>query len=176
MLLFHASKTARLKKLVPHISTHGKPYVYAIKNRLTALLFGAPKDDFDILMDESDGKTTVFECYPNALYKIYYGKSCSLYTVKEDGFLSAQTGWKPELVCEHEVPVENEEIIADIYDEILAAVQNGDCVLHRYSDDEEYIKFIRDELSARITLFGLTKEQLQNDMRFVLYHNKLLND
>ena len=173
-MLYHASKQAGLKELIPNISTHGKKYVYAINSRLTAILFGAPKDDFDIIIDEADGKTIIYECYPNALYKVYFEKSCSLYEVCDDGFLANQTGWEPELVCEHSVTVENEIIIQNIYDEILKSVQNGDCTLFKYSDDEKYINFLRDELSERIVHYGITKEQMQNDQRFILYHNKLL--
>ena len=173
-MLYHASKQTGLKELVPNISTHGKKYVYAINNRFTALLFGAPKDDFDILIDEADGKTIIYECYPNALFKVYFSKSCSLYEVSDDGFLANQTGWEPELVSEHTVTVENEIIIQNIYDEIMKSVQNGDCTLFGYRDDEEYKNFLRDELSERIVDYGITKEQMQNDQRFILYHNKLL--
>jgi len=92
-MLYHASQQSGIKELVPQTSTHGKKYVYAINNRLTAILFGAPKDDFDILLDEVDGKPAIFECYPNALRKIYYEKTCYLYLLNEEGFLSNQTGW-----------------------------------------------------------------------------------
>lgn len=68
-MLYHASQQSGIKELVPQTSTHGKRYVYAINHRLTAILFGAPKDDFDILLDEVDGKPAIFECYPNALRK-----------------------------------------------------------------------------------------------------------
>ena len=173
-MLYHASKKAGLKELVPHVSTHGKKYVYAINSRLTAILFGAPKDDFDILMDESDGKTTIYECYPNAFYEVYFGKSCSLYEINEEGFLANQTSWAPELVCEHAVKVEKEIIIQNIYDEIMKAIQSGECALVKYIDDEEYKNFLRDELSARMDYCGITKEQMKNDKRFVRYHNKLL--
>ncbi len=32
-MLYHASKIRRLKELVPSPSTHGVPYVYAVKSR-----------------------------------------------------------------------------------------------------------------------------------------------
>lgn len=41
-MLYHISKTAGLKKLKPQVSTHKKPYVYAIENVVTGLLFGGP--------------------------------------------------------------------------------------------------------------------------------------
>ena len=55
-MLYHASKQTGLKLLEPCSSTHGKAYVYAIRDPVTAVCFGAPKDDFDLMMDEADGK------------------------------------------------------------------------------------------------------------------------
>lgn len=49
------------------------------------ICFGAPKDDFDLLMDEVDGIPVLYECYPGAFQRIYAGKNCSLYEVSEEG-------------------------------------------------------------------------------------------
>lgn len=168
-MIYHASKQAGLKELIPQISTHGKKYVYAIGSRATAILFGAPKDDFDLLIDELNGKPVIYECYRDALKSIYSGKSCSLYGLSEDGFLRDQTGWDPELVCEHTVPVVCEEKIEDIYEEIIISIQKGDCIFYKYSEDEEYQRFLRDEISERIKDFGLTDEQIKADPRLELF-------
>ena len=173
-MLYHASEQAGIRELIPQISTHGKRYVYAMNSRLTALLFGAPKDDFDILVDEAEGKPVIHECYPDALQKVYRGKSCSLYEVREDGFLSGQTGWDSELVCEHSVPVAAEERIENIYDEIADAIQSGACAFHAHSKDAGYQDFLREELSERIRDFGLTDAQMNADPRFKLYFHELL--
>lgn len=173
-MLYHASKTPGLKTLLPRPSTHGKPYVYAIRGRLTALLFGASKDDFDLLMDEENGRPVVWECWPGALQKIYGGSQCSLYTVAEEGFLAGQTGWEPELVCETPVPVLAEECIPDLYASLLQARDAGECVLHPYSEDAAYQAFLREEIGERVAAFGLTKEQVSADERFVRWFFPLL--
>ena len=49
-MLYHISKTAGLKILKPHVSTHKKAYVYAIENVVIGLLFGASQDDFDFII------------------------------------------------------------------------------------------------------------------------------
>lgn len=175
-MLYHASQTRGLKELTPRVSTHGKPYVYAIAGRLTALLFGAPKDDFDFIMDEKDGKPVVYECYPDAFERVYRGRSCSLYEVAEDGFLSGRTSWAPERVCEHAVPVVKETFISDLFAELTRAARNGELVINAYRDDAEYKSLIREQIAARVDLFGLTEEQLRRDERFVRYHNKLLGN
>ena len=173
-MLYHASERAGIRELVPRMSTHGRRYVYALSNRVTALLFGAPKDDFDILMDEAEGKPAIYECYPDALKKVYWGKSCSVYAIREDGFLSGQTGWDAELVCEHSVPVVAEERIENLFDEIIDAIQSGACAFHAYSEDADYQNFLRDELSERIRSFGITEAQMDADPRFRLYFDELL--
>lgn len=174
-MLYHASQRSGIKELVPQTSTHGKKYVYAINNRLTAILFGAPKDDFDILLDEVDGKPAIFECYPSALRKIYFKKTYYLYVLNEEGFLSNQTGWKSELVCKHSVPVVSEEKIKNIYHVIIDSIHTGDCIFHEYSTDDDYQAFLKDELSERVRQFGITDEQMDTDPRFELYFNRLLD-
>lgn len=174
MTLYHASNHVGLKVLLPQLSIHGTPYVYAVKNKLTAVLFGAPKDDFDILMDEQNGKPVLWECYPDALRTVYCGKSCALYEVKDTGFLSGRTGWEQELVSLNPVTVIRETMIDDIYRVIIQATGNGECILHRYSLETAYQEMLRNELMERIEMFGLTKEHLRQDMRFQTYFSSLL--
>lgn len=171
--VYHASPTPGLRTLVPHVSTHGRAYVYAIDSRVTALLFGAPKDDFDLLIDTERARPVVCECYPEALRKVYAGKSCSLYTLCGEGFLSGQTGWEAELVCEHPVVVLQEERIADLYRQILLAAQQNECTIRYYSEERAYQQMLKDELSERIAAFGITDEQRRQDPRFQKYFDKL---
>lgn len=39
---YHISKAKGLSALKPQVSTHKNPYVYAVENVVTGLLFGAP--------------------------------------------------------------------------------------------------------------------------------------
>ena len=92
-MLYHVSHTRGITVLEPRVSSHGKPYVYAIENLVTGLLFGVKKDDFDFLLYTDDKGTPVLcECYPDAFQKKYEGQSCSVYEVKENGFLRGVTG------------------------------------------------------------------------------------
>ena len=164
-MFYHASNIEGLKTLIPKVSTHGKAYVYAINNKITAVCFGAPKDDFDLLMDEKDGITYLYECYPNALEKIYKEKNCSLYCVDSNRFISGKTGWDAEWVCEDEVPVEEEERIEDIYSYLCKAAEEGECSIHYFSDNPDYLAMLREEFTERVKAFGLTVSEVQNDKR-----------
>lgn len=173
-MLYHASHISGLKELQPQVSTHGKPYVYAIRSRLMAILFGAQKDDFDLLIDGENGKAVLYECYPDAVKAVYSGKNCSLYTVEETGFQKGMTGWDEELVCSTSVTVRLEEKIDDIYQELMLAVKEGTCEIHFFEQSETYLSFLRDELQERVDAFGISEEYRKQDPRFVQYHNKLL--
>ncbi len=174
-MLYHASHISGMKILNPHVSTHKKAYVYAIKSRLMAMLFGAQKDDFDLLIDSENGKPVLYECYPDALKEVYSGKKCSIYTVEETGFLNDMTGWEEELVCPASVAVVSEEVVEDIYVQIMLALRAGECIIHFFEQSDEYQSFIRDELQERIEAFGISEEYMMHDTRFIKYHKKLLS-
>lgn len=71
MKIYHVSKIPNLTILEPRISTHGKPWIYATRNLTTALVFGAPKDDFDFILGvNKSGQTELYETYPKFL-KLY---------------------------------------------------------------------------------------------------------
>lgn len=172
-MLYHASRTPGLTVLEPRVSTHGKAYVYAVDSAVTALLFGAPKDDFDLLTDEQNGVPVVWECRPDALRAVYAGRSCSLYTVAEDGFLAGRTGWAPERVCETPVRVAGEERIPDLYEWLAAAQRRGVCVLHRFRADAEYHAFLLEEFRERVAAFGLTERAARADARLAPFWDEL---
>lgn len=173
--LYHASRVSGLKRLEPHQSTHKCPYVYATQSKLAAMLFGAPKDDFDLLIDFENGKPVLYECYPNALKEVYSGKKCSIYTVEETGFQKGVTGWEGEWVCRSTVDVVHEEVVADLYKQLMGAFRAKECIIHFFSQEEEYLSLIREELQARVEAFGITEEQMRKDARFSKYHQRLLS-
>lgn len=45
-MLYHVANQGGIKVLEPHMSSHGKAYVYAIEHLATALVSGAKHDTF----------------------------------------------------------------------------------------------------------------------------------
>ena len=173
-MLYHVSPTAGLRLLQPRLSSHGRPYVYALENPVTALLFGAPKDDFDFLMDQdAGGVPQVWECYPGALERVYQGKSCSIYTLEEEGFQRGITGWEPELVCCAPVPVREEKRIADLYACLTERAKQGELMLHRYQDEPAYKRLISQHIVDRLIRFDALKH-LETDPRFQKYYRPII--
>lgn len=173
--LYHISPTPGIRVLTPCVSTHGKAYVYAIDNLVTALLFGAQHDDFDFILDvNEDGIPEVHECYPDAFFSVYAGKGCSVYELCNEGFLREMTPWEPELVCESEVTVEREVTIDDLYIRLLQEQERGNLILHRYTDSTEYKKLISEHIVDRLIRFDAL-DRLKTDLRFQKYYRRMIN-
>lgn len=172
-MIFHVSATPGLNVLKPHVSTHGKAWVYAIENLVTGLLFGIRHDDFDFIISDENGKPVVYECYPNAFERVYLGKSCSVYELDDRDFIRGMTSWTPELVSDHEVPVLNEIFIEDIYTRLLSEESRGNLVLHRYREDGAYKKRISEHIVDRLIRFDAFKH-LETDERFQKYYKNLI--
>lgn len=173
-MVYHVSPTSGITVLMPRVSSHGKAYVYAMSELVPALLFGAAHDDFDFLLDTDDrGVPVVYECYPGAFRSVYFGKRCSVYELKEDGFLRGVTSWAPELVCMSKVPVEKETPIDDLYERLLAEEASGRLVIHRYTDTPEYGKLISEHIVDRLIRFDAL-DRLETDRRFQQYYKRII--
>jgi len=176
-MLYHVSPKRGLKVLKPSVSTHKKPYVYAIESMITGLLFGAKKDDFDfILTTDEKGIPDVYECYPEAFQSVYKGKGCSVYQVEEEGFLRGMTSWSAELVSEREVPVIGEIVVEDLYERLLQEEQKGSLRVHRYEKTEEYREVIASHVVDRLIRFQLDLDQClkSEDVRFSIYFKGII--
>lgn len=175
-MLYYVSPTPNLRTLTPRISSHHKPYVYAVDNLTTALLFGAKKDDFDFLLDtDGQNQPVLHECYPDAFRKIYQGKGCSVYEVEGDGFLRNLTGWAPELVCKTEVAVVKEVAVPDLYTQLLLDESAGRLTVHRYHQSPEYRRLIAGHIVDRLIRFDLLDHFDTTDPRGALYFRPLLD-
>lgn len=175
-MLYHVSRNTGLKTLQPKISTHKKPYVYAIENMVTGLLFGVAQDDFDFIISTDENDTPiVYECYPDAFCKRYQGKSCSVYEVSDEGFMRGMTSWEPELVNDKEVSVINEIVIADLYDRLLEEEKSGNLKIYRYEYTDEYRKKIASHIVDRIIRFEIDVENIMEmDNRFSDYYSGIV--
>ena len=175
-ILYHVSPTPGLTTLTPHVSSHGKAYVYAIDNLTAGLLFGAKKDDFDFLLSTGeDGVPDVYECYPGAFRQVYEGKNCSVYEVSGETFRRGMTSWTSELVSESAVPVLREILVPDLYAALLEREKQGALRIHPYDHSPEYRALIASQLVARLIHFNMDLETLpQTDPRFATHFNRLV--
>lgn len=173
-MLYHVSNKSGLKSIEPRVSNHEKAYVYATEDFVTCLLFGVRQDDFDFIIElNQDGLTEIYECYKNALEIHYREKQCSVYQLKDSGFLEGQTSWDAELVSEHTTYVENETVIEDIYQRLLQEEANGNLIIHRYERTMEYKHIISMHIVERLIQFDAMK-YIEDDERFQKYYSRLI--
>lgn len=171
-MLYHISKTAGMKTLKPHASTHKKAYVYAVENMVTGLLFGAPHDDFDFIISEENGRPVIMECYPNAFRMTFKGRTCSIYEISDEGFMRGMTSWSSELVSENEVPVTREIYVDDLYLRLLDEELNGKLVICRYEDAREYKRSVSEHIVDRLVRFDMV---YTGEERLIKRYGNLIN-
>ncbi len=159
--------------LEPRASTHGVPYVYAVRDLAAGLLFGAKQDDFDFIISTlPDGRTELCECWAGAIEARYAGRECSVYTVAEDGFVEGMTDWPAELVSERAVAVLSEERVGDLLTRILEEKARGALMLRRYSRDIDYRSAVARHITDRLIRFSIDIENCLDggDARFRLHY------
>ena len=171
-MLYHISKTAGLKKLKPQVSTHKMPYVYAIENVVTGLLFGAPHDDFDFIISEENGIPVIMECYPGAFRLLFKDKECSIYEINDEGFMRGMTSWSPELVSENEVAVIREIAINDLYLRLLDEESRGNLIIRRYEDTADYKSIVSEHIVDRLIRFDAVYTESE---RLKKHYGKLID-
>lgn len=160
MKLYHISHTPNLKEIEPHISTHGKNYVYAIEYLPLGLFFGIRgHGDFNgILSGRGKNKEHLpyfSEAYEGAL-NIYKGQKCYVYEVDSKDF-SQKTTWHDEYVSEKPVKVLGCQVVNDILSEMEKYESEGKLKLHHYSLDKDYQTMINNYLKERIEMHGVWK-------------------
>ena len=155
--LYHVSPIGGLTSLSPHVSTHGKPYVYATKNLVVALLFGSDKSmgDFDGMYGggTNNRKPYFYEGYEGSFKRRFEGCSCYIYQVPADTFEEGLTSYKAEVVSKVEVPVVKCTKVEDLYQALLQLNEDGQFDLKLYKkDNPEYVKLIHDHIKSRLQL------------------------
>lgn len=176
--VYHGSSTSNLKKIEPRPSTHGT-YVYATPYKELAIHFCKRCGDdltYDIGHFSNDKVWELVEKIPGALEKMYNTKA-SVYTLSSENFKDIHTGFE-EVVSRESVDVIEEQVIDNLYQEILNLSEEGIIKIYRYpnkpnrmqSDNSDIIekwKYYKNELNK-----NFTKRDFD---RLVFLHPYLLN-
>ena len=119
MKLYHCSPTSGLQVLEPNVTRYfGKPRQVCLAASLPMALFYGVKHFEYTYGYTREGVLYYEEYYPEALEEIYRGRSASLYicTAGED---MSRTAIPNEYVTDRPVPVEEEQVIPDVYAALL---------------------------------------------------------
>ena len=147
-MYYHASSVEGLKVLKPHISNHGKSLVYFSSKRENILVYLSNavekhiKDKYNRPLNKytkwasygitTDGRVRVEEYYPNATIETFKGVSGYIYSVNQLDDAKPLKGIQDVYVTQDEVLIDGCEYIADAYEELLKAEQEGKIVIERF--------------------------------------------
>ena len=147
-MYYHASNIGGLKVLKPHISNHGKSWVYFSSKRENILVYLSNavekhiKDKHNRALKKyekwasygitEDGRVRIEEYYPNAMIETFKGASGYIYSVNNIADAKPLRGIKDVYVTQDEVNVDACEYVADAYEEMIKAEQQGKIVIERF--------------------------------------------
>jgi len=137
--VYHGSPIGGLTYIETKISTHGKNWVYATKDKSIALTFLQKWNDYLFCQTIHDGKHEFTERVPNIFEEIYKGKSGYIYYLDAANFLEGQTSFSPEVVSKQREKVIRFEFIEDSYEKLCEMEKNNEIVLYRYPNKPDYI-------------------------------------
>ena len=149
-MFYHASNVEGLKVLKPHISNHGKSWVYFSTKRENILVYLSNsvekhiKDKYNRPLIKynkwasygitQDGRVRIEEYYPNATKETFEGVSGYIYSVADINNAQPLKGILDVYVTQDEVKVDDCEYVVDAYAEILKAEKEGKIVIERFED------------------------------------------
>ena len=166
---YHCTSNGDIKEFIPHVSSHGKAYVYATPNKSLALVFGVPEHgDYVVhpLYDSISNTCTFVEMQPDALAKYYRGKSAYLYTVNKDNFTET-TGWKGEICSSNPVKPIKVEYIEDLEQAILNEQKSGRLELIQFDERNNHGRNMDDFFAKRDLGYLIKRNDEQQAKRFV---------
>lgn len=152
-MYYHASKIKDLKVLKPHVSMHGKHWVYFsdkmenvlvyLSNAVEKFIFKKYKRPLNEYKKwatygfTQDGIIRLEEYYPNALEDTFKGIKAYIYTVNDLSDVNTINDIKNVFVVTEEIKVDGCIEIEDAYDEILKLEKQGKIAIQRYEETSE---------------------------------------
>jgi len=168
--VYHGSATRGMTKLVPHASTHGTEYVYAMKNATYAVAFLGGVDDFHVAKEFAGDRLEITERYVDAM-SMYRNAKGSVYKVHSDSFVEGATSWDAEVVSTVPVQVIEEIHINDVYVFLFREERRGLVRIYRYPNRPEYIPEDDSDLIEKAVIFASWEGNEESTCeRFMQYH------
>lgn len=158
-MLYHASPTAGIQTLCPHISNHGEPLIYFSEKRENTLVYlsNAIKKycvetgfKYDGIWEKwasygfKDGILILEEYYPNASRSTYSGVSGYIYSAEKNSGFEPQKDIPHAYISKSSVDTVQSEFIPDAYEALLSAAEQGLILIRPYEDNSaEKLEWIR---------------------------------
>ncbi|MBQ7579121.1 MAG: hypothetical protein IJT25_01130 [Clostridia bacterium] len=158
--------------LEPHISTHGKPYVYATPNWEFSLFFGGreSRGDFDGMYGIKNNIPYFYEAYSNALKRRFDNVCCYIYEVDPSTFETNKTSFAGEVVSEEPVKILNCRKVNNVYELLLELHERKKVDLHFYQNSPAYVNMINKHITDRLIKFKILEDKTSGLYKFCKNH------
>ncbi len=160
-MLYHASSTAGIDILHPHISNHGEPLVYFSEKRENTLVYlsnavekycketsfkyNGVWERWATYGFNKEGLLVLEEYYPNAAKLTYKGVPGYIYSVEKDSCFEPQGDIPYAFISRSNVNTVGCEFVSDAYEAILSAAEEGRIIFKPYdSNSPQKLKWIED--------------------------------
>lgn len=159
-ILYHGSPVGGLTALQPHLSEHGKPYVYFSTNPNVALLYAVkpvPKPySFYPFGFDTEGNPVYSEYFKDAFSVLYKGKTGYLYECSGLEKLENPTHISSAYTTESPVPVERVTEIPDLYTYFKKQEEQRRFTVKTFSQiGEKELRFARKAVRKEMEMYGL---------------------
>ena len=149
-MFYHASNIKNLSILTPHISNHGKSWIYFSDKKENVLVYLSNavekyiKEKYNRPLKQyikwasygfmPDGRLRIEEYYPNATKETFEGIDGYIYKVKQLNNIQTINDIKNVFVTQESVKINECEYITDAYQEILKAEKCGKIVIEKFEN------------------------------------------
>jgi hypothetical protein len=131
--LFHSSPKQNLVEIKPHVSSHGRPWVYSSHHLGISATYMGRWSDFDFLQRVDDtGVPILVERYQGAFEKIFRNVSGSVYVIEKFAFSRGETGFHAEWVSPKNAKVLVEVPVPNALEFLNQLIAVGELKLYRY--------------------------------------------
>ena len=127
MVYYHGSPNGDIKELTTEQSNDG--YVWLAEDYSFALLYAGSPIRF-WAVDKETGKLIIREVKPGSLELMYKNKLCYIYSISNVGdFEQYNFKGRKSIRLNHNVKIENKEVIPDAYDKIMELYKENKLII-----------------------------------------------
>ncbi len=167
--VYHGSPYQGLNMIKRNKSTHGKPLVYATKNKAIATIFISNKGNdlyYYLSYNQKDNSVILVERKENMFQNIF-NISGSIYTLNGKNFVSGQTNWSAEVVSNFDEIVIHEECINNVFEKLKELNNKGELKLYLYPNRPNFIPKDNSDLLSKVIKWE--KQGINIEMFFKIY-------
>lgn len=153
--VYHGSYIPNLKIIKRNNSTHNQALVYATHSKIIAAIFSSKKHSdlyYSLSGNGITSKITLVE-RKKGMFKDIFNTKGYIYSLDKKNFQIGKTGWSAEVVSTCDEKVIKEEVITNIYNELIKQNKKGNIALYLYPNRPSFIPLDNSDLIPKIAKY-----------------------